>query len=85
MVDETSAPSRSLAQKTGLYLGAGLFLVVILFFDLEPGKPIVTRMAAVAVLMAVWPQEVASTKFTLPSRDPPEAENELPQKHQDPK
>jgi sodium-dependent dicarboxylate transporter 2/3/5 len=54
MVDETSAPSRSLAQKTGLYLGTGLFLVVILFFDLEPGKPIVTRMAAVAVLMAVW-------------------------------
>jgi sodium-dependent dicarboxylate transporter 2/3/5 len=29
-------------------------LVVILFLDLEPGKPIVTRMAAVAVLMAVW-------------------------------
>jgi len=54
MVDETSAPSRNLAQKIGLFLGPGLFLIVILFFDLEPGKPIVTRMAAVAVLMAVW-------------------------------
>ena len=54
MVDETSAASRSLAQTIGLFLGAGLFLIVILFFDLEPGKPIVTRMAAVAVLMTVW-------------------------------
>ena len=54
MVDETSAPSRNLTQTIGLYLGIGLFLIVILFFDLEPGKPIVTRMAAVAALMAVW-------------------------------
>ena len=54
MVDEVTAASRSLAQTIGLYLGAALFLIVLLFFDLEPGKPIVTRMAAVAVLMAVW-------------------------------
>ncbi len=54
MVDEVTAESRSLAQSIGLWLGFGLFLIILLFFDLEPGKPIVTRMAAVAVLMAVW-------------------------------
>ena len=54
MHDEISGPARSLSQKIGLYLGPILFLVVILFFDLDPGKPIVTRMAAVAILMAVW-------------------------------
>ena len=54
MADETTAPSRNLAQKIGLFLGPGLFLIIVLFFDLEPGKPILTRMAAVAALMAVW-------------------------------
>ena len=29
-------------------------LIVLLFVDLEPGNPIVTRAAAVALLMAVW-------------------------------
>lgn len=38
---------------TGLILGP-VFFLVILFLDLEPGRPVVTRMAAVAVLMAVW-------------------------------
>jgi solute carrier family 13 (sodium-dependent dicarboxylate transporter), member 2/3/5 len=54
MVDEVTSESRSLAQSIGLWLGFGLFLIILLFLDLEPGKPIVTRMAAVAVLMAVW-------------------------------
>ncbi len=54
MHDEKPGVSKSLSQKIGLFLGPVLFLIVILFFDLEPGKPIVTRMAAVAVLMAVW-------------------------------
>ena len=54
MVDEVTSESRSLAQSIGLWLGFGLFLIILLFIDLEPGKPIVTRMAAVAVLMAVW-------------------------------
>lgn len=31
-----------------------LALIIILFFDLVPGNPIVTKMAAVAVWMAVW-------------------------------
>jgi sodium-dependent dicarboxylate transporter 2/3/5 len=54
MPDDTLGPGKSLTQKIGLYLGIGLFLIVLVFFDLQPGKPIVTRMAAVAVLMAVW-------------------------------
>ena len=54
MHDERSGPTRSMSQKIGLILGAVLFFIVILFFDFDPEKPIVTRMAAVAVLMAVW-------------------------------
>lgn len=54
MHDERSSPTRSMSQKIGLILGAVLFFIVILFFDFDPEKPIVTRMAAVAVLMAVW-------------------------------
>lgn len=38
MADETTAPSRNLAQKIGLFLGPGLFLIIVVFFDLEPGK-----------------------------------------------
>lgn len=47
-------PSRTMTQKAGLLLGLALFLITLLFVDLDPGKPIVTRMAAVAMLMAVW-------------------------------
>ena len=54
MHDERSGPTRSMSQKIGLILGAALFFIMILFFDFDPEKPIVTRMAAVAVLMAVW-------------------------------
>jgi sodium-dependent dicarboxylate transporter 2/3/5 len=54
MHDEKSGIHKTLSQKIGLILGLVLFLTVILYLDLEPGKPIVTRMAAVAALMAVW-------------------------------
>ena len=54
MHDGKSGSARTVTQKIGLILGPFLFLMVILFLDLDPGKPIVTRMAAVAVLMAVW-------------------------------
>ena len=54
MHEEKSGPTRSLSQMVGLILGPALFLLVILFFDFDPEKPIVTRMAAVAILMAVW-------------------------------
>lgn len=39
---------------TGLISGVISFLLIILFFDLEPGKPEVTMTLAVAVIMAIW-------------------------------
>ena len=39
---------------TGLAVGFLLFLFILLFTDLEPGKPEITRTCAIAVLMAVW-------------------------------
>ena len=54
MHEEKSGPTRSVSQQVGLILGPALFLIVILLFDFDPEKPIVTRMAAVAILMAVW-------------------------------
>ena len=54
MHEEKSSPTKSTSQKIGLVLGPLLFFIILLFFDFDPTKPIVTRMAAVAVLMAVW-------------------------------
>ncbi len=53
MHDRTPASKRSTAQWIGLVLGPLLF-VALQLFDLAPDKPVVTRMAAVAVLMATW-------------------------------
>ncbi len=54
-MDGTQSGHRiSLTQKTGLILGPVLFSIVLLFFDVDPEKPALARMAAVAVLMAVW-------------------------------
>jgi sodium-dependent dicarboxylate transporter 2/3/5 len=50
---ELSEYKRSKAQMIGLILGPILFFLVLLF-DFVPGKPVVTRMAAIALLMAVW-------------------------------
>jgi len=44
---------KSKTQKIGLLLGPALFLLCNLL-DLAPGSPAVTRMASVAILMAVW-------------------------------
>lgn len=44
---------RSKAQITGLILGP-VFFFIILLFDFAPGEPVITRMAAIAVLMSVW-------------------------------
>ena len=41
-------------RKIGLWLGIVSFFLVLFFGNLEPGKPEITRTAAVAVLMAVW-------------------------------
>jgi sodium-dependent dicarboxylate transporter 2/3/5 len=38
----------------GFFLGILAFLVILLFADLEPGKPEVTATLAVAALMAIW-------------------------------
>ena len=38
----------------GLILGPALALLVLLFGNLTPGNPLTTRMAAVAIWMAVW-------------------------------
>lgn len=39
---------------TGLITGIVIFLGILFFVDLEPGKPAITRTFAVAVLMAIW-------------------------------
>jgi len=38
----------------GLIIGPALFLWIILFTELEPGKPAVTYTFAIALLMAIW-------------------------------
>lgn len=45
---------KSITQKVGLILGPVLFFITLLFFNFDPEKPIITYMAAVAILMAVW-------------------------------
>ena len=40
--------------RLGLILGPALALIILLFFDLDPENRLVSRAAAVAVLMAVW-------------------------------
>ena len=47
-------PSGTRMQRIGLIAGPVLAILLLLFFDLEPGRPAVTRTAAVALLMAVW-------------------------------
>ena len=43
-----------LKNKLGLFLGPILGLILLIFFDLDPSNPLVTRTAAVAILMAIW-------------------------------
>lgn len=43
-----------LRSRIGLWLGAVLFFFILFFVDLDPSNPLVTRMLAVVVLMAVW-------------------------------
>ena len=54
MHEKTLQNGKSATQKIGLILGLVMFFLVLLFFDLDPEKPTLTRMAAVAILMAVW-------------------------------
>lgn len=54
MLELKSKATKTIIQKIGLILGPILFIFLIFFADLEPTKSIVTSMASVAVLMAVW-------------------------------
>ena len=44
-------PTRS---RIGLWLGPAVFVFMLLFVELDPANPLVTRMAAVILLMAIW-------------------------------
>lgn len=44
----------SLRSRIGLWLGPVVFLFVLVFVDLDPSNPLVTRMAAIILLMAIW-------------------------------
>ncbi len=46
--------TNGLRSKIGLFGVSGAALALLLFADLSPGRPEITRMAAVAVLMAGW-------------------------------
>jgi sodium-dependent dicarboxylate transporter 2/3/5 len=41
-------------KKIGLPAGPVLSLILLLFFDLDPGNPLVNYTAAIALLMAIW-------------------------------
>ena len=44
----------SFRSRFGLFFGPAVFLCILTFLDLDPTNPLVTRMAAVIVLMAIW-------------------------------
>ena len=52
--EEPAGPASVGLPRTGLLLGAALFLVILFGCELDPDNRLVTRMAAVAALMAVW-------------------------------
>lgn len=43
-----------LRSRIGLVLGPAVFLFLLIFVDLDPSNPMVTRMAAVIAWMAIW-------------------------------
>ncbi len=54
MQKNNDSERHSLKQTIGLYAGPIVALSILFFADLDPSNPLVTRAAAVAVLMAVW-------------------------------
>jgi sodium-dependent dicarboxylate transporter 2/3/5 len=54
MLAEKSRQARSRGPRIGFWLGLAVFAGLLLLVDLQPDRPEVTRMAAVASLMAVW-------------------------------
>ncbi len=51
---ENSAEKIGRVKGAALIAGPLLFILFLSFMDLDPGNPVVTRTAAVALLMAVW-------------------------------
>ncbi len=47
-------PPQNRRSTFGLIAGAIIFLLILFFVDLEPGKPEITQTFAVAMLMAIW-------------------------------
>ena len=54
MHEAESRQGRSATQKVGLFLGPAIFLIMLVFVELDAETPVLTRMAAVALLMAIW-------------------------------
>ena len=52
--NQNSSRSGDLITTIALFLGPLLSIIIILFFDMDPERPEVTRTAAVALLMAIW-------------------------------
>jgi sodium-dependent dicarboxylate transporter 2/3/5 len=52
--NDTPDASATLRSRIGLWLGPLVFILMLLFADLDPANPLVTRMAAVVLLMAIW-------------------------------
>ena len=48
---QNTIPARS---RVGLWLGPLVFLLMLAFVELDPANPLVTRMAAVILWMAIW-------------------------------
>lgn len=44
----------SIFQKIGFFLGLLIFILILIFVNLDPANPNLTKMAAVAALMAIW-------------------------------
>ncbi len=44
----------SKSQKVGFFLGLVIFVLILIFGNFDPAKPEITKMSAVAALMAVW-------------------------------
>lgn len=51
---ETETPARRLARLAGLFGGLIVAVLLLAFADLDPARPVVTRVAAVAAWMAIW-------------------------------
>ncbi|MDO7657633.1 MAG: anion permease, partial [OM182 bacterium] len=53
-LSESETIETPLRSRIGLVLGPAAFLAMLFFVDLDPSNPMVTRMAAVIVWMAIW-------------------------------